>query len=102
MTLPGQLPLPLDILLPRKEERFDGETFDNRRDGRRITSQYDRVFNAMQDKEWHTLDWLARKCGGTVASVSARLRDMRKRRFGSHTVERKYEGSGLWKYRFER
>lgn len=78
---------------------FDGDTYDHKRDGSRLSGQYERVFDAMKDGRWRTLDdiWLATNC--PQASISARLRDMRKERFGGHTVDRRYVANGEWEYR---
>lgn len=78
---------------------FDGSTFDEERDGERIASQLDRVWLEISDGKWHTLAELATTCGGTEASVSARIRDFRKPKFGGHTIAREYVARGLWKYR---
>lgn len=78
---------------------FDGKTYDQERDGSRLSGQLDRVKRVMIDGEWRTLHELASATRGSEAGVSARLRDLRKARFGGHTVERKYVGSGLWAYR---
>ena len=78
---------------------FDGETFAPERDGVRLTRQSKDVWRPMQDGAWRTLGEISAGTGHPEASVSARLRDFRKRRFGSHTVERKYLGSGLYAYR---
>jgi hypothetical protein len=79
--------------------RFDGSTYDHNRDGERLTGQLQRVFAAMSDGNWRTLAELSGLAGGTEAAVSARLRDLRKERFGGHTVEREYVADGLWRYR---
>lgn len=78
---------------------FDGETFDQERDGNRLASQLERVREFMSDGRWHTLLEIAHNSWGTEASASARLRDLRKPKFGSHRVEREYVQDGLWKYR---
>ena len=36
-----------------------------------------------------------------LPSISAQLRHLRKDRFGSHVIDRKYIGDGLYKYRME-
>lgn len=82
--------------------RFDGETFDPDLDGARLTSQLDRVKNLMRDGKFRTLKTISLGAGGSEASVSARLRDMRKARFGACTVERKRLDGGLWMYRWKR
>ena len=80
-------------------EFFDGETFDLDRDGERLTGQLDRVRALMRDGRWRTLSEIAARVEGSEAGVSARLRDLRKPRFGSLTVEREYVSDGVWRYR---
>ena len=68
----------------------------------RLTGQLLRVFALMQDGHWRTLDEIATVTGDPPASISAQLRHLRKRRFGSHVVERQARGErthGLWEYR---
>jgi len=81
---------------------FDGRTYNHRSDGARLTRQYKRVFDLMADSQWRTLDEIARATGDQHQSISARLRDFRKSRFGNHTVERRPRGDrerGLFEYR---
>ena len=78
--------------------RFDGETYDHERDGARLTGQHGRVWGVLSDGEWHTLSDIARSTGDPEASVSARLRDLRKPKFGAHNVNREYVESGLHRY----
>jgi hypothetical protein len=82
--------------------RFDGETYEPERDRERLGAQLLAVRYLMLDHEWHTLADLARYAGGSEASVSARLRDLRKRRFGGYVIEREYVSRGLWRYRMPR
>lgn len=82
-----------------KSVAFDGETYDPKKDGNRLSSQLDRVWNSMINGEWKTLAQLRKECGGTEASISARVRDFRKEKFGSHTVESRRVAGGLWEYR---
>jgi hypothetical protein len=77
----------------------DGITFDTRRDGKRLNDQMRRVFEIVRDGKWHTLHELHAITGYPEASISARLRDMRKPKILGATVEREYLGSGLWQYR---
>jgi hypothetical protein len=79
--------------------KFDGSTFVPSRDEVRLTGQVGRVWDCMIDGRWRTLRELAYCADGTESSVSARLRDLRKERFGSHVVERQYIQNGLFKYR---
>jgi hypothetical protein len=77
----------------------DGVTFDGARDAGRLNRQAHAVFRVMADGRWHTLHDLSVAAGAPEASCSARLRDLRKPRFGRHRVERDYLGDGLWQYR---
>jgi len=78
---------------------FDGETYDATRDEDRLGSQLGAVFALMRDGAWRTLPEIIALCGGNEASISARLRDLRKARFGAHIVQREYVSDGLHKYR---
>lgn len=79
--------------------KFDGETFEAERDGSRLTQQIHAVRRLMADKNWRTLAQIAADVNAPEASVSARLRDLRKPRFGNYVVERRYVERGLWEYR---
>lgn len=78
---------------------FDGRTYQPERDRERLSGMLARVAATMADSRWHTLRELAEATGGSEAAVSARLRDLRKPRFGGHIIERRYVVSGLWEYR---
>ena len=83
---------------------FDGATFDAKHDAKRLSSQLDATREVMLDNEWRTLAALVlalRKRGlhVTEASISARLRDLRKAKFGAYSVERRRLLGGLWEYR---
>lgn len=54
--------------------------------------QLNRVAQVMADGEWRDLHQIAYLTGDPPASVSARLRDLRKERFGGHLVERQARG----------
>lgn len=77
----------------------DGETFDAKRDGKRLNAQAADVFRLMQDGKWRTLSDIADATGHPEASVSARLRDLRKPKLGGFTVERRHVEGGTWQYR---
>lgn len=77
----------------------DGETYDHARDGARLAGQHARVKALMRDGRWRTLAMIALETRDPEASVSARLRDLRKKRFGSHEVERRHVRDGLFEYR---
>ena len=80
---------------------FDGETFSRELDGVRLTGQSKKVFDFMADSKWHTLADISEGTSSPESSVSARLRDYRKVRFGRHTIQkrRRSEGSGTWEYK---
>lgn len=78
---------------------FGGETYDAERDGDRLKRQLSRVKKLMLDGRWRTLQQIADHTGDPPASVSARLRDLRKSRFGAYVVERRHIKRGLWEYR---
>ena len=84
------------------EFRFGGDTYDPFYDEDRLTTQLGRVYRAMRSGDWFTLGELADLARGSEASVSARLRDLRKPECGGHTVERRARGDrgrGLFEYR---
>jgi hypothetical protein len=80
---------------------FDGPAYDPQKDNLRLAAQMNRVFRAMQDGQWRTLEQIASLTGDPAASVSAQLRHLRKPRFGGFTVNRRTRGersSGLYEY----
>ena len=83
---------------------FDGDTYEHDADGKRLGEQMRRVGLLMSDGVWRTLRRIGWLTGHPEASISARLRDLRKPRFGEHTVERRRcaEGAGTWEYRVTR
>lgn len=70
-------------------------------DHARIARQRRAVFLLMRDAVWRTLAHISESTAFPEASVSARLRDFRKEKYGGHTVDRRRvrPGSGLWEYR---
>ena len=82
---------------------FEGKTFDAVLDGPRLSSQLERVKAVLKNGQWITLRMLAHAVGGSEASVSARIRDMRKEKFGGFHIERRRDpkdpSSGVWQYR---
>jgi len=91
----------LPLAFSRRSD-FDGETFSQPRDGRRLREQLEAVHALMMDGEWRSFDEIARTLGIPQASASARVRDLKKPKFYGLTVERRYEGEGLWRYRVRR
>jgi hypothetical protein len=83
---------------------FDGKTFDPELDGARLGRQLLVVRSYMLriSPAWKTLREISAATGEPEASVSARLRDLRKERCGSLDVQRQRRGEetrGLWEYR---
>jgi carbon storage regulator len=79
--------------------KFKGADYDPERDDVRLTGQILRVFNTMKVGGWWTIDQVAAATGDPAASVSAQFRNLRKKEFGGHVVERQYAGGGLSRYR---
>lgn len=79
---------------------FDGPDIGPR-DNIRLKGQLQKVRDFMADGAWRTLAEIAGRVSGSEAGVSARLRDLRKQRFGSFHVERRRRAGheGLWEYR---
>jgi hypothetical protein len=78
---------------------FGGESFDARLDGPRLKGQLERTLEVMKDGRWHTLPEIADAVGCTTQSASARLRDLRKPRYGSHRIDRNRIGIAVFVYR---
>lgn len=84
---------------PPASVAFHGETYDAPMDHGRLRGQLLRVFARLSDGSWHTLRDLAASAGGSEASVSARLRDLRKPQYGKREVHRRRISGGLYEYR---
>ena len=80
-------------------EVFDGDTFERDADGKRLGKQLLAVRAAMIDGVWRTLDEISQATGFPQASISARLRDLRKARFGRYDVERRRRTQATFEYR---
>lgn len=80
---------------------FSGSTYDRAIDGPRLSTQLEAVRDLMVDGVWRTLAQIQTAIGrGSEAAISARLRDLRKDKFGSYQVDRRRRGeTGLWEYR---
>ena len=81
---------------------FDGPGYDPALDQKRLTGQIKRIFNFMSDGQWRTLGEIAKETGDPEASISAQLRHLKKKRFGSHIVDKRRRGEGslgLWEYK---
>ena len=78
---------------------FGGITYAPALDHARLTGQLLRVFELMKDGQWRTLAEIAAAVDASEAAVSARLRDLRKEKYGAREISRERIEGGLWKYR---
>lgn len=76
----------------------DGATI-TAEDRPRMDGQMARVYEALADGHWHQPDELEAVTGDNWASIGARLRDLRKERFGGYNIERESRGDGVFAYR---
>ncbi len=86
-----------------KDSEFDGVTYEPKFDADRLRGEIARVYRFMKQirERWWTLKEISYHTGDPEASISARLRDLRKAKFGSHTVNRRRRGDpkrGLFEY----
>lgn len=77
---------------------FDGPDL-TRADHARLGEQLERVRAVMEGGAWWTPEELERATGYRWASISARIRDIRKPKFFGRAVERRRVGGGQFAYR---
>ena len=77
----------------------DGATYEPTRDRVRLNAQAQDVWDVIKHGGWLSLSMISLVSGHPEASVSARLRDFRKPKFGGHKIERRHVAGGLWQYR---
>jgi len=83
------------------QPEFGGVTFEPDFDRDRLKKQLRRTYNVMKDGQWRTLIEIAQETGDQTQSISARLRDFRKAKFGGHEVNRRRRGEpkdGIFEY----
>ncbi len=80
---------------------FAGETYSPTLDETRLRGQLAQVRELMSDRRWRTLSEIRETLGEkhSEAGISARLRDLRKKRFGEYLVERRRRSQGTFEYR---
>ena len=80
---------------------FDGYTYNRGLDQARLHSQLHCVYWILNHPigKWWTLSELAELAKGSEAGVSARVRDLRKKKFGGHSVQSRRRSQTLWEYR---
>jgi CRP-like cAMP-binding protein len=79
--------------------RFDGADYIHSRDSKRLGTQMEQIRDFMEGKGYLTLQEIADATGNPPASVSAQLRNLRKERFGSRIIDKKYVSNGLYSYK---
>ena len=82
--------------------KFNGSDYIPSLDDKRLTTQHERVKQAMSFGRWLTLSELEVITGDNQASISAQIRHLRKKRFGGFTIEKQRRGragNGLFEYR---
>jgi predicted transcriptional regulator len=80
---------------------FQGKTYVRKFDHSRLKGQAINVFKLMSDNKWRTLNEIHNILNYPEASISATLRDFRKKHFGGHIVNRQRRGNpkqGLFEY----
>lgn len=81
---------------------FDGETYQANLDFDRLNTLQQKVEKLMLDGEWRTFGEIKQITGGSEASISARIRDLRKIKHGNYIVWRRRRGdekTGLHEYK---
>jgi hypothetical protein len=88
-----------DLPLFSQPARFDGPDLTPE-DTPRLATQLEAVRDFMTDGRFHTLTEIAAAAKCTTQSASARIRDLRKSRFGGHKVERRrIADTAVYQYR---
>ncbi len=73
----------------------------SQKDAKRFAGQLGLVARLMDDGRWRTLAAIAARTGSSEAGASARLRDLRKARWGSRKVDRRRCHRSGWSARYE-
>jgi hypothetical protein len=94
----GKLNRPKRAVGITKKKPVDLYSFDPVFDGDRMGKQFMRVWNLMADAKWRTLREIEEQTGDQQASISARLRDFRKKLYGGFAVGRRRRVGGLFEY----
>ena len=82
--------------------KFPGPCYDPILDFKRLENQLGRVYEALKSGKWLTLPGIEDITGDPQASISAQIRHLRKKEFGSYEIlkrRRGLPGSGLWEYK---
>ena len=88
----------------KTETAFEGSDYKAEFDFKRLTGQIRRIFITMKDGQWRTLGEISATTGDGESSISAQLRNMRKERYGTHSILKRRRGepsNGLFEYKLE-
>ena len=88
-------------LFTQGELRFDGSDYEPELDQSRLTGQIQKIYDLMKDGNWRTLEEIESQIDEPQSSISAQLRNLRKIRFGAHTINKQRRGDrtkGLFEY----
>lgn len=98
--MPPESPRAPQVEQQATEGHRDGVTYVPAMDEKRLNAQGRRVWRAMADQEWHTLEEIAAMAQVPLGqSLGARVRDFRKPEFGGHAVERRKREGQPFEYR---
>lgn len=90
------------VLLPRPDVNPEAPAgIESESDVIRLNKQQARVWAILKDEAWHTLPEIEERTGVPTQSISARIRDLRKVKYGEHTIHRESLGHGVFRYRLE-
>lgn len=80
--------------------RFDGATYESQADGCRLSAQlnFTRALLIANVGRYFSLSELSTQLGYPEASISARLRDLRKAKHGAYTIHRRRRTAGTHEY----
>lgn len=85
--------------------RFDGSDIKPERDNARLSGQIQRVYDVMSSGRYMTHAQIRLAIRGKFGvedketSISAQVRNLRKPRFGGHTIQSRHIKNGLYEYR---
>lgn len=78
---------------------FSGAGYEKELDYERLKGQVKVIYDLMKDGVWRTLQEIELATGFPQASISAQLRNLRKKSFGCQKVDKRRRGeekNGLW------
>ncbi len=79
---------------------FDGSHYDPKVDKQRLTQQMRGVYECICKGDWKTVEEIGTVTGYPQPSISAQLRNLRKKKFGGLDVEgRCRDGTKIFEYR---